>query len=113
MNTRGAKSSKSEPNLDLNSRVNKMEETLQTGLEELKKQLSNITGGANSNQAGIGTVHDINAILDKMSIFEKSVKQSLATLKTDIERNTSQMEIQRQDIFNSHLVFHGVKEKKI
>lgn len=110
MSTRSAKGQKIDPNLELNSRVDKMEETLEKGLQELKNQLFNLAGVASGTQGSSSTPQDVNSVLNKLVSFEKTVKQTLANLKIEIERIHLETYSQKQDAFNSQLVFHGVKE---
>lgn len=111
MSTRAAKTQKNDAT-DLNSRVEKMEGVLQTGLSELRKQISKIVHSSNSERDDASTPEAINEVIMKMNNFEDTIRNSLKTLKDDIDNIRTRMDSESQEHFNSQLIFHGIKESK-
>lgn len=87
------------------SRVDKLEDNLQSGLRDLKKQL---LGDKDSS----GSPPDIAGCLEKISLFEKRALEEIRSLKQDISNIETTLCNYKQEMMSNSIVINGIVEKQ-
>lgn len=110
---RGQKTQAPDPNQEIATRVDRIEQTLQEGMDALKKQITLLRGPTKSSEK----TSEFSDILGKMTDLETSMKTSLEQLKTEIANVQSQilhlnvdMQRNKQEYFHDELVFYGIND---